>query len=647
MAERSLRIEAFRNIGFKDGKPWHERLVLNNSLKKGELGDLLILIGANNSGKSNLLDALNIFCNGNISERDVTDLPFGDDCKKPTLTLFSRKDGDKEDEFSYTKKFNEQNRAKVMGETPYKFQYLTKENILSDLDKLSDTESTNLDNEELQELWDSYTDEGEQPEKEISDDDFKILPQKIFDILSSYEECQKKIKEDWNRTRYSQYQLELHRFNNFFGQISETEVFKEFTDYKNFKQQDCTTILNTTYGEEYNYNFIPKIYVYEQAEISNNDLKTDYDSVEKSDFFTAVFNSIDVDVSEVLNAHKQFSQNGNMGILQRITKQLNKKLKAIAAKFNKLYYLENAPYSLEVDLQESSIYFYLNRGDNTIYLDYQSAGFRWFFNIFFNLLNTTELNAGDIIIMDEPAMNLHVKGQRELRAFLKEFTIQNDITIIVATHSPFLIDLDYLDELCVVVNDGTVSHIVNNFAAVDPNDPDSLLPIKDALTVENHILVDPDEKIIFVEGITDYNYLTAFKKLFGKTGITFLPINGVGENLEDCKKISKKLLRIRKHDPILLVDNDKAGQQMKNVNKESELEVIALSDIDSNFKTIESLFSQEDLNTFGLLDENGKFVKHASTSTVFKNMILKNKDSISDNTKANFRKVFDWLVDEA
>ena len=165
--------------------------------------------------------------------------------------------------------------------------------------------------------------------------------------------------------------------------------------------------------------------------------------------------------------------------------------------------------------------------------------------------------------------------------------------------------------------------------------------------MENHILVDPDEKIIFVEGITDYNYLTAFKKLFGKTGITFLPINGVGENLEDCKKISKKLLRIRKHDPILLVDNDKAGQQMKNVNKESELEVIALSDIDSNFKTIESLFSQEDLNTFGLLDENGKFVKHASTSTVFKNMILKNKDSISDNTKANFRKVFDWLVDEA
>ena len=50
--ERSLRIESYRNIGFKDEKSHRERLVINNSLKKGELGDLVILIGANNSGKS-------------------------------------------------------------------------------------------------------------------------------------------------------------------------------------------------------------------------------------------------------------------------------------------------------------------------------------------------------------------------------------------------------------------------------------------------------------------------------------------------------------------------------------------------------------------------------------------------------------------
>lgn len=45
--ERALRIEGYRNIGFKDEKPHRERLVINNSLKKGELGDLIILTDLN------------------------------------------------------------------------------------------------------------------------------------------------------------------------------------------------------------------------------------------------------------------------------------------------------------------------------------------------------------------------------------------------------------------------------------------------------------------------------------------------------------------------------------------------------------------------------------------------------------------------
>lgn len=51
--ERKLVINAFRNIGFKDGKPSNEGLIINHSLEKGKMGDLVILVGANNSGKSN------------------------------------------------------------------------------------------------------------------------------------------------------------------------------------------------------------------------------------------------------------------------------------------------------------------------------------------------------------------------------------------------------------------------------------------------------------------------------------------------------------------------------------------------------------------------------------------------------------------
>ena len=52
--KRVFEITAFRNIGFKDGKPCASQLVLSNSTEHGRMGELLVLVGANNAGKSNV-----------------------------------------------------------------------------------------------------------------------------------------------------------------------------------------------------------------------------------------------------------------------------------------------------------------------------------------------------------------------------------------------------------------------------------------------------------------------------------------------------------------------------------------------------------------------------------------------------------------
>jgi ABC-type multidrug transport system ATPase subunit len=247
--------------------------------------------------------------------------------------------------------------------------------------------------------------------------------------------------------------------------------------------------------------------------------------------------------------------------------------------------------------------------------------------------------------MDEPAINLHPSAQREFRVFLKKIACHYDITMVLATHSPFLIDLNHLDELRIIENKDNVVRIHNTFTAVNYGDPDSLLPIKEALTVENHILVNPEKTIVFVEGITDYNYLTAFKLLFENEDIIFLPINGVGSDENRCKEISKRLLKIRK-DAIVLVDNDTAGQRMKEINAEnSELKVVSLAEIDENFTEIESLFSKVDLYKNDLIDNNGEICKHASTSAVFKKRLANDSSYITDETRNNFKKLFEYLED--
>ena len=621
--ERSLRIESYRNIGFKDEKSHRERLVINNSLKKGELGDLVILIGANNSGKSNVLSALETFGKGQLQERDVTDLYMEGECRKPVLTLFARSQNN-EDEFSYKKTY-QQNDEVLYPETEEKdeLKFITIENFLQSLQDVAYIGRNFLGGSQLQVFFDSYSERIES--KQFDNQDLNNAINEVFSLFDALQ------RQGVGRT--------------FLQQARNTELVKEYNNSRNKEHKDYKTILNEKYSFNYGYNFIPSVISYENEEITNNSLITNFNNISNSNFFASVLHAINIDISTIKNAYDTFFKQKNKGVLSQLENKINKKLSSVSAKFNKLYFIEDATYAFKIDLESEKIFFSLFRGEQTISLDYQSTGFRWFFNLFFNLLNSTDLNPGDIIIMDEPATHLHVQGQKELRVFLKDFAIKNDITIVIATHSPFLIDLDYLDELRVIVNKENISSIENNFAAVNENDPDSLLPIKESLTVENHILVNPEEKVVFVEGITDYNYLTAFKKLFGKTNITFLPINGVGRTKEDCEKISQRLMKIRKKDPILLVDNDKAGNCMKDVNKENkDFTIISLNQADSSFKTIESLFDPEDLKKFSLVDSEGK--KHASTSTVFKNQVLKNADEISKTTKQNFEKLFDLIFAE-
>ena len=621
--ERSLRIESYRNIGFKDEKSHRERLVINNSLKKGELGDLVILIGANNSGKSNVLSALETFGKGQLQERDVTDLYMEEECRKPVLTLFARSQNN-EDEFSYKKTY-QQNDEVLYPETEEKdeLKFITIENFLQSLQDVAYIERNFLGGSQLQVFFDSYSERIES--KQFDNQDLNNAINEVFSLFDALQ------RQGVGRT--------------FLQQARNTELVKEYNNSRNKEHKDYKTILNEKYSFNYGYNFIPSVISYENEEITNNSLITNFNNISNSNFFASVLHAINIDISTIKNAYDTFFKQKNKGVLSQLENKINKKLSSVSAKFNKLYFIEDATYAFKIDLESEKIFFSLFRGEQTISLDYQSTGFRWFFNLFFNLLNSTDLNPGDIIIMDEPATHLHVQGQKELRVFLKDFAIKNDITIVIATHSPFLIDLDYLDELRVIVNKENISSIENNFAAVNENDPDSLLPIKESLTVENHILVNPEEKVVFVEGITDYNYLTAFKKLFGKTNITFLPINGVGRTKEDCEKISQRLMKIRKKDPILLVDNDKAGNCMKDVNKENkDFTILSLNQADSSFKTIESLFDPEDLKKFSLVDSEGK--KHASTSTVFKNQVLKNADEISKTTKQNFEKLFDLIFAE-
>jgi len=618
--ERAFYINKFRNIGLDKS----ERLVLNHSLEKGKIGDLVILVGPNNSGKSNVLDALYIFGQKNISQRDKTDLALEPEMQKPSLSLVC-KDG--KDEYSYTLDSNNKvsiSYPDVQKQEP-KFDYLgnIKEfnESLSILYQFIRNFGVNI--QELRILI-----------NKMSEQDYvknNIL--NVMTVVKDYINTNGNVKSAW-----TEYKI------NYPNSI----LVKSFKEYINSDNKE--KLLEETYFNKYGVNFLPKIILYKEQVIKNNDIACNINDLKNNKFICKLLKLIGVSVDEVLNAYKSFQEQTTRNALTNLQRKVNKKLNSLTKQFNDLYFAEEDKYEFKLTFETSNIYFELNRGNSAINLNYQSTGFKWFFNLYFNLLSDETLNPGDIIIMDEPATNLHMQGLIELRAFLKEFAVQNDITLVLATHLPQLIDVNNLDELRVIVNSDNKSIINNDFTAIDIDDPDTLKPVKQALTVGNHMLYDPDRKVIFVEGITDYNYLLAFKKILDvKEDLIFMPIQGV-ENIKEAgykerqKERSKRLIEIRKHNPILLVDGDNAGKSMKQINKEdSDLTVFSLIDIDPKFIMIEHLFSDEDKNKLGLIKEgNNKFEKSSSKSALLKAHY--DQYDFTDETKNNFKKVFEYIA---
>ncbi len=123
--------------------------------------------------------------------------------------------------------------------------------------------------------------------------------------------------------------------------------------------------------------------------------------------------------------------------------------------------------------------------------------------------------------MDEPATHLSVPARKEFRKFLKEYTHKNNVTFVLATHDPFLVDTDHLDEIRIIEKEEQGSVIKNGFS-YDPkedagNNSDALYQIKRSLGVGQYVFHNPQKhRIIFIEGITDYCYLSAFKLYFNE-----------------------------------------------------------------------------------------------------------------------------------
>ncbi|RVY11796.1 ATP-binding protein [Helicobacter pylori] len=513
-------------------------------------------------------------------------------------------------------------------------------------------------------------------EPKITDNDFKAVLFTCIDYSSPSEFDQ----WDWffRNSLFRKMDFHPNAIWNFFGSILKDGQALQIIMFD--KNNDLVI-----YDSEKSFN-IPKKYLQEidqkeirQSKYLSTEVKGECDNnVCQLEFFKKDTSHLlfKVNFTEILeNLAEILEYNMQLKIDSLITKEFNKllaiaedssqdsyQLKIRVRHNNKFFREKSTAYEIKLEIHDC------RKSDNQnepIILSQQSTGFQWAFNFMFGFLYNVgsdfSFNKNIIYVMDEPATPLSVPARKEFRRFLKEYAHKNHVTFVLATHDPFLVDTDHLDEIRIVEKETEGSVIKNHFNYPLNNaskDSDALDKIKRSLGVGQHVFHNPQKhRIIFVEGITDYCYLSAFKLYFNEREykdnpipFTFLPISGLKNNPNEMKETIQKLCELD-NNPIVLTDDDRkcdfdqnaTSERFKKANEEMHdpITILQLSDCDRYFKQIEDCFSANDRNKYA---KN----KRMELAMAFKTRLLygEKDDVMSEETKENFLKLFEWIKKE-
>lgn len=140
-----------------------------------------------------------------------------------------------------------------------------------------------------------------------------------------------------------------------------------------------------------------------------------------------------------------------------------------------------------------------------INFDDRSRGFKWFFSFYVAFAADTSGGPAEnaILLLDEPGLYLHAVAQRDL---LDHFDQDFRNQVIYTTHSPFMIPIHHLSRVRTVNVTEERGTVVTNDVQGDSK---TLFPLQTALGYDLTQALFIGEKNLVVEGVTDFWYLAS------------------------------------------------------------------------------------------------------------------------------------------
>ena len=451
-----------------------------------------------------------------------------------------------------------------------------------------------------------------------------------------------------------------NRFNKLIADLkmASTKIFIDDSSYKSiirtFKQNQKESIVRLAELLENAMEFLDGVYTCfpRFVKVENEVLKTKYNiqNINESDILKKFLEICNIDIDNL----KEKINSVDTADIINYEKDINASItENFTNKFNTFYNQEKIELHISINNKELNILV------NTTgrYLDYdeRSNGLKWYISVFIQLQYMESRNCesvkNNIILMDEPGVYLHPNAQKEVVNLFCEL-IKRENQIIYTTHSPFMLDTNALQNVRAVIKDEDgFTHIHNKITTI-PNSSnskyDTITPLINAIGLKLSYNIGPsfDKRNIIVEGITDYFYFQSYFKCKNEDEKpNIIPSTGA----DNIPAIASILFGWNCDFNIVLDQDDKGRSVYDSINDSKQLFAENIIFVDGNtIKISDKIFMIEDL-----LSENDK-IKFGITQTDYNdnkynysydtyNKILSEQEAYDSETMQKFEQLLKKL----
>ncbi|MFZ2253247.1 MAG: AAA family ATPase [Minisyncoccia bacterium] len=294
----------------------------------------------------------------------------------------------------------------------------------------------------------------------------------------------------------------------------------------------------------------------------------------------------------------------------------------------------------------------------------RSKGLIWFLSLWLELNSQSRKHSHLVLLLDEPDQHLHVKAQKDVLLLMNKLASEGS-QVICATHSPYLLEVEFLNRIRLIINqkkEGTVVESITTSKLNTKNRADALQPIADAIGLHASEFSKLNKKNVLLEGVSDFNYFLAMKAILkDDEDYNFIPgigVRKINSLISLCLGYGLKW--------VCVIDDDGTLGGKDSISKFEEIKTYVFDGDEDKTKEkvhilsgivgIENMFTLDDLKLTGLQitsqsTDNVVAVgqkRKVLCSQLFKEIVDSGEikaSQISPEAKANFKAAFKFIKD--